>query len=85
MYLPDVKWVRGDVWYEKPILVYAVAPGMDSQPGPSCVDLACSLSVWVGSLQTLKRPPTVQRHIGVGVNVLVYGCLSLYICPVMSC
>ncbi|AWP13725.1 putative leucine-rich PPR motif-containing protein mitochondrial, partial [Scophthalmus maximus] len=33
-----------------------------NQPGPVCVEFACSPRVRVGSLQVLQLPPTVQRH-----------------------
>ena len=30
--------------------------------GPFCLELACSLRVYVGSLRVLQVPPTIQKH-----------------------
>lgn len=89
MYVPDVKW-WGDVCYEKPGLVYAVASGMDSQPGLCCVG-GYKFSQCLGGFPpdspvSSHSPETCKlgQLVPVGVNVLVYGCLSLYIYPVMN-
>uniref|UniRef100_A0A0E9X7W8 Uncharacterized protein n=1 Tax=Anguilla anguilla TaxID=7936 RepID=A0A0E9X7W8_ANGAN len=63
--------VKGDVLQGGTVLQWvALSPhskkvlGIVSQPGPFCVEFACSPRVYVSFLQVIRFPPPVQRHAG---------------------